>query len=118
MQGKLRRPRRTPDAASHGKEPSMRMSPTLLALLWSALPLGASATQPSPVTAKPLPQARAHSGAPAVGSDPRPKERSTPRSLLGAAPGKTLEPGKGAGLPAQGIGSPASPTGVAPKGTT
>src|SRR5262249_61464365 len=68
--------------------------------------------------AKPLPQARAHSGAPAVGSDPRPKERSTPRSLLGAAPGKTLEPGKGAGLPAQGIGSPASPTGVAPKGTT
>jgi hypothetical protein len=91
----------------------MRVNPALLALLCSALPLSASATQPtSPVSAKPLAQARAHAGAPAAGAGNTiargTKEKITPRALFGATPGK------GAEFPAHGIG--AAPT-AAPKPT-
>jgi len=83
----------------------MRVNPALLALLCGALPLSASATQPaSPVSAKPLAQARAHAGAPAATANgaARTKEKGTPRVLLGATPGK------GAEFPAHTLGSPAS----------
>ena len=93
----------------------MRMSPALFALLCGALPLSASAAQPtSPVTAKPVAQARAHAGAPAAGTASgfaRGKQGSTPRVLRGAVPGKGPE------LPAHGIGSP-SATHAAPPNTT
>jgi len=94
----------------------MRMSKALLAVLCAALPLSASATQPtSPVSAKPLAQARAHAGAPPAGTTSgvaRAKDGSTPHVLLGAAPGK------GPQLPAHGIGTPASAAHTAlPKAT-
>jgi hypothetical protein len=93
----------------------MRMSPALFVLLCGALPLSASATQPtSPVSAKPVAQARAHAGAPAAATASgvaRTKQVSTPRVLLGAVP-------KGPELPAHGIGSPASATHAAPPKTT
>ena len=69
----------------------MRVNPALLALLCGALPLSASATQPaSPVSAKPLAQARAHAGAPAAAAanGAARKEKGTPRVLPGATPGK------------------------------
>jgi hypothetical protein len=91
----------------------MRVNRTLLALLCGALPLSASATQPtSPVSAKPL--ARAHAGAPAAGAAngiARAKEKSTPRALLGATPGKGVE------FPAHALGAPASATPTLPKPT-
>ena len=94
----------------------MRMSPALFALLCGALPLSASATQPtSPVSAKPVAQARAHAGAPAsatAGGAARTKQGNTPRALLGAVPGKGPE------LPAHGIGSPASVIHAVPPKTT
>ena len=83
----------------------MRLNPALLALLCGVLPFSASATQPtSPVSAKPLAQARAHAGAPAAAANgvARAKENSAPRVLFGATPGK------GAELPAHALGSPAS----------
>jgi hypothetical protein len=90
----------------------MRMRPALFALLCGALPLSASATQPtSPVSAKPVAQARAHAGAPAAGTA-RTRQGNTPRVLPGAVPGKGPE------LPAHGIGSPASVTHAAPPKTT
>jgi hypothetical protein len=99
-----------------GKDPPMRMSPALFALLCGALPLSASATQPtSPVSAKPVAQARAHAGAPAAGTAggvARRQQGNTPRVLLGAVPGKGPE------LPAHGIGPPASVTHAAPPKTT
>ena len=93
----------------------MRVNRTLLALLCGALPLSASATQPAtPASAKPLAQARAHAGAPAAGAASgvaRAKEKSTPRALLGATPGKGVE------FPAHTLGAPASATPTLPKPT-
>jgi hypothetical protein len=92
----------------------MRVNPALLALLWGALPLSASATQPaSPASAKPLAQARAHAGAPAAAAanGAARKEKGTPRVLPGATPGKGAEfPAHTLGSPATAAPTPAKPT--------